>query len=168
MLHWNRPEGAGQCAQDGDSMSPIRTILVPVDFSPHSSEALDFAISLAKEVGAGIHLLHCYQINPGGVSPYGIVLPENLDRDLREGALRSVAEWAEKVSAEGLGVKHSVTPEFPSEAIVATAEEIGADLIVMGTRGNTGLKHVLLGSVAERTIRMAPCPVTTVKAPEST
>jgi len=149
-------------------MSTIRTVLVPVDFSPHSSEALDFAVALAKDLGARLHLLHCYQINPGGVSPYGIVLPENLDRELRDGAARSVSEWAEKASAAGLDVAHSVTAEFPSEAIAMTAQEIGADLIVMGTRGNTGLKHVLLGSVAERTIRMAPCPVTTVKAPETT
>jgi len=57
--------------------------------------------------------------------------------------------------------------EAPSEAIVMTAKEIGADLIVMGTRGLSGFKHVLLGSVAERTVRLAPCPVMTVHAPAS-
>ena len=56
-----------------------------------------------------------------------------------------------------------VSPALPSEAILAAAGEIGADLIVMGTHGHTGLKHVLLGSVAERTIRLAPCSVLTVK-----
>ena len=56
-----------------------------------------------------------------------------------------------------------MTPTFPAEAIGRQAEEIGADLIVMGTRGLTGLKHVLLGSVAERTLRVAPCAVLTVK-----
>ena len=53
---------------------------------------------------------------------------------------------------------------FPSEVIAKTVEEIGADLIVMGTRGLAGIKHVMLGSVAERTIRIAPCPVLTVKS----
>jgi len=59
----------------------------------------------------------------------------------------------------------TITPMFACEAIVKHAEDIGADMIVMGTRGLTGLKHVLLGSVAERTIRTAPCPVLTVKTP---
>ena len=144
-------------------MSSIRTILVPVDFSPHSAAALDFAVDLAKEIGAKLHLLHCYQINPGGISPYGIVLPEGLDREVREGAIRKLAEWREKAAAEGVTADDSVTADFPSEAIAAVAKDIGADLIVMGTRGLTGLKHVLLGSVAERTLRMASCPVVTVK-----
>ncbi len=144
-------------------MSSIRTILVPVDFSEHSREALDYASGLARELGARLHLLHCYQINVGAVSPYGIVLPESLDRDVREAALAKLKEWSEKPAAEGLEVETSVTPLFPSEAVSSVAEEIGADLVVMGTRGLTGLKHVLLGSVAERTIRTAPCPVLTVK-----
>jgi nucleotide-binding universal stress UspA family protein len=147
----------------GGIMSSIRTILVPVDFSPHSSQALDFAVDLAKDVGAKMHLLHCYQINPGGISPYGIVMPEGLDREVREGAVREVTKWQEKAASAGIAVENSVTPDFPSEAICSLAKEIGADLIVMGTRGNTGLKHVLLGSVAERTIRIAPCPVVTVR-----
>jgi nucleotide-binding universal stress UspA family protein len=57
--------------------------------------------------------------------------------------------------------------ELPSEAIITVAKEIGADLIVMGTRGLSGFKHVMVGSVAERTVRLAPCPVMTVHAPES-
>ena len=65
--------------------------------------------------------------------------------------------------AEGLEVTTEVSPELPAEAIVAAALERDADLIVMGTRGHTGLKHALLGSVAERTIRTAPCSVLTVK-----
>ena len=63
-----------------------------------------------------------------------------------------------------MAVEQTLTPMLPSEAISSAAQELGADLIVMGTRGLTGLKHVMLGSVAERTIRIAPCPVLTVKA----
>ena len=77
-------------------MSSIRTILVPVDFSPHASAALDFAVDLAKAVGAKLHLLHCYQINVGGISPYGMVMPEDLDREVRDGAIHKIAEWREK------------------------------------------------------------------------
>ena len=94
------------------------------------------------------------------------MIPENLDRDIREAAAKKLGEWREKAAAEGLSVKDTVTPLFPSEAIANAAKETGADLVVMGTRGLSGLKHILLGSVAERTIRIAPCPVLTVKAGE--
>jgi nucleotide-binding universal stress UspA family protein len=72
-------------------------------------------------------------------------------------------KWVAKVKSAGVAVESTVTPTAPVEAIERTAEEIGADLVVMGSRGLTGLKHVLLGSVAERTLRTAPCPVLTVK-----
>ena len=143
----------------------IRNILVPVDFSPHAAEALEVAAGLAETFSAKIHLLHCYQINVGGVSPYGIVMPESLDRQVREAAEAKLSEWREKTAKRGLEVEQSVTPLFPSEAIANLAEEIPADLIVMGTRGLSGLKHVVLGSIAERTVRIAACPVLTVKAP---
>ena len=146
-------------------MTQIRTILVPVDFSTHSAEALAYAIELAKVFGAGIHLLHCYQINVGGVSPYGLVIPEDFDREVRAAAGQKLGEWAEKVRAEGIAVEEQISPMFPAATLPATAAEISADLIVMGTRGLTGLRHVLLGSVAERTLRVAPCPVLTVKVP---
>jgi nucleotide-binding universal stress UspA family protein len=144
-------------------MSEIHNILVPIDFSEHSEKALEFAVILAKGLGARLELLHCYPINPGGISPYGIVLPENLDREMRDAASARMAEWRETAVDAGLDVDVTLTPAFPSESISAIAEEHGSDLIVMGTRGLTGLRHVLLGSVAERTLRIAPCPVVTVK-----
>jgi nucleotide-binding universal stress UspA family protein len=145
-------------------MRRFEKILVPVDFSEHSARALEMAIDLAKAFGAGVHLLHCYQIQPLSISPYGIVLPESFDRDVREAAERRTDEWRTKVMLEGIEVEASLSSRFPSLEISETASEVGADLIVMGTRGLSGIKHVLLGSVAERTLRLAPCPVLTVKA----
>jgi len=145
-------------------MAGFRKILVPIDFSTHASQALETGIELAKVFKAKLHLLHCYQINVGAISPYGLVIPESFDRDIREAANRQLAKWRDKVAAEKVEVEAEVSPIFPSEAIANTAERIGADLIVMGTRGLSGIKHVLLGSVAERTVRIAPCPVLTVKA----
>lgn len=145
-------------------MTEVRTILIPIDFSADSAKALDEGIGLAKVFGAKVHLLHCYQINAGGVSPYGLVFSEDLDREVREAAERGLDQWRGRVAAEGVEIETAVTSLFPSEAISKTAREIGADLIVMGTRGLTGLQHVLLGSVAERTVRIAPCPVLTVKS----
>ncbi|MGH0028811.1 MAG: universal stress protein [Myxococcota bacterium] len=139
------------------------TILVPLDFSSHSSKALDCAIELAKQFKGKVHLIHSYPIYVGAVSPYGIVLPESFDRDCRDAAEREISKWSDKVRAAGVTVETTVTPSAPVEAIERVAEEIDADLIVMGSRGLTGLKHALLGSVAERTLRSAPCPVLTVK-----
>jgi len=144
-------------------MLEIHKILVPVDFSDHSRRALDEAIGLAEVFGAELHLLHCYQIHPASIAPYGIVVPESLDHDVRMAALRRLSEWRENASARGIRVQEHITANFPADEIAAMAEKLGADLILMGTRGLTGLKHVLLGSVAERTIRAAPCPVMTVK-----
>lgn len=141
----------------------MKTILVPTDFSPHSEKAVALALKLAKLAGGSIHLLHCYQLHPGGVSPYGITAPAEFDEKIRAAAAESLAAVEKQLEGEGVQVTAHVTPSYPSEAVSELAEEIGADLIVMGTRGATGLQHILLGSVAERTLRTAPCPVLTVK-----
>jgi nucleotide-binding universal stress UspA family protein len=145
-------------------MLAFRNILVPVDFSDHASRALDTAIELAKQSDGRLHLIHSYPITPVVMAPYEVSLPIELERSVREGANKQLATWAERVRKAGVPVDSSTSAEGPSEAIVHCAEKIGADLIVMGTRGLTGLKHVLLGSTAERTLRLAPCPVLTLKA----
>ena len=138
-------------------------ILVPLDFSPHSKAALDHAIELARRFDGKLHLLHCYDVYVGAVSPYGITVPQSFDAECREAAEKEIQEWANQVKAAGIEVATTVTPAAASDAIAATAKEMDADLIVMGSRGLTGIKHVLLGSVADRTLRTAPCPVLTVK-----
>jgi nucleotide-binding universal stress UspA family protein len=144
-------------------MKQIHKILVPVDFSEHSQRALDQAIDFAKAFGAELHLLHCYQLHAGVTAPYGIVVPETFEHDVRMAALRRLSEWRDIVTAHGIRMQEHITAHTPSEEIAAIAERLCVDLIVMGTRGLTGLKHVLLGSIAERTIQLAKCPVLTVK-----
>jgi nucleotide-binding universal stress UspA family protein len=146
------------------SMATFQNILVPTDFSDHSKAALESAIQIAKSLGSKIHVLHCYQIQVGGISPYGIALPSNYFDEIRKEASRQLNEWTDQVASDGIEVESSLSSEFPSQAIALAAEKFGSDLIVMGTRGLTGIKHVMLGSVAERTLRVAPCPVMTVKA----
>jgi len=148
-------------------MTRFETLLVPIDFSEHSREALDTAIQIAHLFGSTIHLLHCYHIQTAGVSPYGIVLPAGYYADIRDAAEKRLNDWYEKVSAEGIKVESRLSADSPSLAINLAAEETNADLIVMGTRGLSGLKHAMLGSVAERVVRLAPCPVLTVKHPEA-
>jgi nucleotide-binding universal stress UspA family protein len=145
-------------------MTAFQQILVPVDFSEHANRALDMAIELAKKFAGRIHLIHAYPIHPMLLGPYDIQVPVDFERQFRQAADQQMAACAERVRKAGLAVETTCTPDAPSEAIVRCAEKIGADLIVMGTRGLTGLKHVVLGSVAERTLRLAPCPVLTVKA----
>jgi universal stress protein A len=145
-------------------MPSFQKILVPVDFSEHSRAAVDAAVEFARSFGGSIHLLHCYAIQPGGISPYGVAAPAAYFNEIREAAQRELDAWSEKLLSEGVEVTTSLRSDSPSPTIVEVAYEIEADLIVIGTRGLSGIKHVMLGSVAERTVRTAPCPVLTVKA----
>ncbi len=147
-------------------MTRFARILVPVDFSGHSQEALDTAIQIAHAFRSKIYLLHCYHLQTAGVAPYGIVLPSGYYADIREAAEKRLSEWHERILKEGLEGESVLSTDSPSLAITLAASEVEADLVVMGTRGLAGLKHVLLGSVAERVVRLAPCPVLTVKHPE--
>jgi nucleotide-binding universal stress UspA family protein len=141
----------------------FRTILVPTDFSEDAEAALELAVALAAEGGATIHLLHAYEIPISAVPPYGIELPPSLVTDVRDAAARRLEKSAAKVRSLGVRCDAHLVHAPPVDGIVDAAGSLHADLVVMGTRGLTGFKHVLLGSVAERTIRSAPCPVLTVK-----
>ncbi len=144
-------------------MSLFRTILVPIDFSEHADCALETAIALARDSGGRLQLLHAYEIPLGTIPPYGVALPDTLLTLVRDAAARRLAKAANKVEAAGIACETQILHAPPAEGIAEAARACGADLIVMGTRGLTGLRHVLLGSVAERTVRLAPCPVLTVK-----
>jgi nucleotide-binding universal stress UspA family protein len=136
----------------------IERILVPLDFSPASMEALEYAVSLAKQFRAAIHLAHVYPPDEASSVPgAGHLLFES-------------AEAVERLNEELTGIHRKHVPTFrpenchirggqPYQEIVLLAHEIDADLIVLATRGHSGLKHLLLGSTAERVVRNAPCPV---------
>jgi universal stress protein A len=147
----------------------IERILVPVDFSDESQRALDEAIGLAKHFGAELIVFHCYElpIPSFGYPPYDAVPPQSYVDAVRKAALLSTKRWSDKATAQGVRAREQIGAGFPASEIATVAEELGVDLIVMGTRGLSGLEHVLLGSVAERTVRIAPCPVLTVKRKES-
>jgi len=140
----------------------FRTVLVPVDFSGHANVALELAVELVRGSGGTIHLLHAYEVPIGTIPPYGVAVPDTLLAQVRDAAARRLEKAAHKVTAAGVACQTHVVHGSAADAIAEAAERFHADLIVMGTRGLTGLKHVLLGSVAERTVRIAPCPVLTV------
>jgi universal stress protein A len=139
----------------------IRKILVPVDFSEHSQAALDQAVGLAQHFDAEVIVFHCYPlpIPTLASAPYASVAPEQYVDAIRTAALERVSEWRDKARAQNVRAEGRIGAGAPSSQIAALADELGADLIVIGTRGLGGLEHVLLGSVAERTVRIARCPV---------
>ncbi len=145
-------------------MSRFHTVVVPVDFSEHAAAALDLAIELTRAAPGRIHLLHAYEVPLGAIPPYGVAVPPTLIEQVRDAAARRLEKSAQRVEAAGVACETHVLHSAPAEAILEVAISTGADLIVMGTRGLTGVKHVLLGSVAERTVRTAPCPVLTIRS----
>ncbi len=136
----------------------LQTIIVPVDFSEHSRRALELAISLAKKAGGKIHLVHGLHL------PQDVRMTGDWWSTLRARAISGLDVMIGDAEEAGAPAEIHLVDESPVAAILQLAEELHADLIVMGTRGLTGAKHVLLGSIAERTIRLAPCPVLSVKA----
>lgn len=145
----------------------IKTILVPTDFSDDAQQALTTASEWAAHFGARLVLLHAYRVDLPMSTPAlggGFVLPDRFYEDLRAEATRQVEALAAQTTQQGVEATGIAVEERASEAIVSQAERLPADLIVMGTRGLTGLKHLALGSVAERVVREASCPVLTVKA----
>jgi nucleotide-binding universal stress UspA family protein len=145
-------------------MSSIQTIVVAVDFSEASEAAVDKAVDLAKALGAGIQVVHAFDLHVPMLNPHEIAIPEPYIEQSREAAASRLAVVVEKIKAAGLEAGSQLVEAPSARGIVDAAERVGADLIVMGTRGNSGLRHLLLGSVAERTLRLAHCSVMTVKS----
>lgn len=141
----------------------IARILVPTDFSEHAQKAIESAEILAKPLGAAIHLLHVLHLPVQAVTPEMAVVPVGFWQDLRAHAERKLDEARKAIEGHGVRCTTEVIEDIPGFAIAAAAKRANADLIVMGSRGLTGIKHAVLGSVAERTVRSAPCPVLTVK-----
>lgn len=145
-------------------MSQISRMLVPTDFSPPSALAADYAIDMARRYGATIELLHVIEDFAGAhftMEGY-IDLPHVRDR-IRAEAETGLAELARRAEAAGVRVSTHLMSGNPAAAIVKHANGEASDLIVMGTHGRSGFAHLLLGSVAERVVRTAPCPVLTVR-----
>jgi nucleotide-binding universal stress UspA family protein len=140
----------------------VRTILVPTDFSEHAEAALDWARRLAVKSGARIVLTHAYYL-PAGVEATALQVDELIEKDVVDAANRELEAIAENV--QDVTVDVQVARGRPCEAVVRVAQEVGADLIVLGTRGRSGLAHVMFGSTAERIIRTAVPPVVSLKRP---
>ena len=143
----------------------IRRILIPLDFSHHAEAILEWGAHLAKEHGSQVILVHAYHLPVEFQQLEGAYLPPDFWTNVKTEAQQVLERHAERLRGQGLAVETVVREGYPATVIQEEAEEQRADLIVIGTRGLSGLKHLLLGSVAERVVQKAPCPVLTVKTP---
>jgi nucleotide-binding universal stress UspA family protein len=141
----------------------VSRILVPTDFSEPSIEALELAIELASRFSASVTLLHAQEM-PTYVFPDAVMpVTPQVVAELEKSSKDELERIAGRVRAAGIPVNTKTVLGPNDGEICRFAEEMNADLIVMGTHGRTGLRHVLLGSVAEKVVRRAPCPVLTVR-----
>ena len=148
-----------------ETIMPAQHILVPIDFSTNSDHALDYAMTLAHTLQARLTLLHV--IEPWVVGSVE-TLPYTYIQDLEAKITDIMTSYRERVTMAGLQSDFTIVHGVPFQVIIETAHTAHVDLIIMGTHGRTGLPHVLLGSVAERVVRLAPCPVLVVRIPTDT
>jgi nucleotide-binding universal stress UspA family protein len=142
----------------------IRHILVPIDFSAHAEAVLEWAAHLAGQHGSRLSLLHVYHLPVEFQQLEGAYLPADFWSHVKAEAEQTLERYGEPLRRRGLRVETLVREGYPATVIEEEALSLQADLIVIGTRGHSGLKHLLLGSIAERVVEKAPCPVLTVKA----
>ena len=144
-------------------MMQIDRIVVPSVFSESSRGAVGYALGLARTYAARIDLIHFYRLPERYVAPYGMMIVRHeVLASFRDAAARKLHKTLEAVTAEGIEAEMHLAEGEAGGGIADCAARNGADLVVMGTRGLSGLKHLLLGSVAQRTVEEAPCPVMTV------
>jgi len=141
----------------------LKNILVPIDFSDTSRTALQYAVPFAKQFEARITLLHVVDL-PMYPQEFGYVLVD--ESQTLDGQKKSLADLAARTIAPELLAQTIVRRGAAWDAVIAVAREMQADLIITTTHGYTGLKHVLMGSTAERIVRHAPCPVLVVREKE--
>jgi nucleotide-binding universal stress UspA family protein len=142
-------------------MAVFRHIVVAVDFSPGSKRALDLAVDLASSLGAELTLVHAWDIPTWAYA--GLQYPAyDVFAPVEKAARRELDQLLSETQKRVPRAKAILCRGNGAEEIVATAEKVSADLVVAGTHGRTGARHLLLGSVAERIVRTSPIPVLTV------
>lgn len=146
----------------------IKKILVPVDFSKHSLKALDYAVEFAKAFKAELHVLFVIEpvsyATPADFYAGMATQLSSLITEQRRTASRELSQLQARLAKKGATVKTALRSGIAYQEIVDAAKKLKADMIVHATHGRTGLSHLVMGSVAERVVRTATCPVLTVRA----
>jgi nucleotide-binding universal stress UspA family protein len=146
-------------------MITLQKILVPTDFSDFSQQALEFALALAEEFRAKLYVMHVWELPVTG----SLLPPEPYPESILTEEQKAGADHLTKVTNELRTSGFDAEPVFvfgkPYMEIVKAAADLDVDLAVLASHSRSGISHLLLGSVAEKVVRLAPCPVFTVKAP---
>src|SRR6516165_4115000 len=139
----------------------FKTILCPTDYSELSQAALDYAAALAHHHGGRLVILHAVET----LGPENVTYGEAVSRPQPDAYRQRLGDDLRRIQApvSNVPVEHVLSDEDPVEAILRTAAERGCDLIVLGSHGRSGLKRLLMGSVADQVVRKASCPVLVVK-----
>lgn len=146
-------------------MGRIHRILIPTDFSACANHAVEYATDFAIANAAPVVLLHVYR-PPMVYMPEGVWVPPSLDIDVYAELDRALRQAADKLRAAGVREVEPLLVDGDARTeILRVAADRACDLIIMGTHGRGPVKHLLLGSVAEKIVRKAPCPVLTVRGP---
>ncbi len=143
----------------------LKSILVGTDFSVCAARAFSFAVSLAATQGARVHLLHVLMepiqaFDVAGALPY---LDVTTQREWEEATKKRLASAVASAEKRGVSATSELLWGRPSDAIIETAVKQNASLVVLGTHGRTALEKLLIGSTAERVVRLCPAPVLTVR-----
>jgi glycine betaine transporter len=145
-------------------MNLPKTILVATDFSEPSEAAVAYAVALAEKLGAGLHLVNSIAVPAYGIPELGVAMTASMIDTLVSQNQAALDELAKRYPNAKMHVL--LKTGDPRDQVVQAAEEVGADLIIMGTHGRRGVRRALLGSVAEGVLRAAHCPVLAVRAPK--
>ena len=141
-------------------MMLIKTVLALTDGSKNSRSALRYAVEICRNFEASLHILSVVEDMPSYIN---LEVGEEFMAKIQETIKSEVVNCSGYCETSGIQCTGMIRHGVPYEEIVAYAEEIDADLIVLSTHGHTGLSHILLGSVAEKIVRHAPCPVLTTR-----
>ena len=155
---------ANAAADSGEKAVSLKRILVPLDFSERGMEALGFARALGRQFGSTLILVHVIEplVYPADLG-YAPVITDEMVMEMEQEARARLDEQAARLSRAGFAVEVCLRAGRPYLEVAEAARERNADLIVLTTHGYTGLRHVLLGSTAERVVRYAPCPVMVIR-----
>jgi nucleotide-binding universal stress UspA family protein len=152
-------------AAEETTMATFQRILVPTDFSETSLYALDYAIDLAKKLGATVTVMHAFELPIYGFPDGALIASAEVASRILNGSTQALADTIAERKNSGVKLETALRQGPADEEIVTLARLSHADLVVMGTHGRRGLARALLGSVAEKVVRTAQCPVLTVHGP---
>lgn len=145
----------------------MSTFVVPTDFGDSSKAALDRAVALAKKLDAEVILLNCWDLPIIGLPDGAIVATPEWAERIIEASEKELGQEAARHAKSGVKLRTMSKQGEPWKTILDVAAETNAEMIVMGTHGRRGLPRALLGSVAEKVVRTADCPVLTVRVPKA-